>query len=84
VNRVVAPDDLLPTCLALARDMLSCDPKTMRAYKALIDRGFGLPLAEGIAMEREASREHVRRVSAADVAARRRAIQERGRSQGGS
>jgi enoyl-CoA hydratase len=84
VNRVVAPADLLSTCVALARDMLSCEPKTMRAYKALIDRGFGLPLGEAIAVEREASREHVKQVSAADVAARRRAIQERGRHQGGS
>jgi hypothetical protein len=75
VNRVVAPADLLPTCLALARDMLSCEPKTMRAYKALIDRGFARPLAEGIALERDASREHVKQVSAADVAARRQAIQ---------
>jgi enoyl-CoA hydratase len=84
VNRVVAPADLLPTCLALARDMLSCEPKTMRAYKALIDRGFARPFAEGIALERDASREHVKQVSAADVAARRQAIQERGRLQGGS
>ena len=84
VNRVVAPADLLPTCLALARDMLSCEPKTMRAYKALIDRGFARPFAEGIALERDASREHVKQVSAADVAARRQAIQERGRRQGGS
>ena len=27
VNRVVAAEDLLPTCLALARDMASCVPK---------------------------------------------------------
>ncbi len=84
VNRVVAPDDLMPTCRALARDMLSCEPKTMRAYKALIDRGFSLPFAEAISLEREASREHAKQVRAADVAARRRAIQERGRRQGGS
>ncbi len=84
VNRVVAPDDLMPACRALARDMLSCEPKTMRAYKALIDRGFALPFAEAIALERQASREHAKQVKAADVAARRRAIQERGRRQGGS
>src|SRR5262245_41215431 len=84
VNRVVAPADLLPTCLTLARDMLSCEPKTIRAYKALIDRGFGLPFAEAIALERDTSREHVKQVSAADVAARRQAIQARGRRQGGS
>jgi enoyl-CoA hydratase len=84
VNRVVPPDDLLPTCRALAVDILSCEPKTMRSYKALIDRGFGLPFGEAIALERDASREHAKSVKAADVASRRRAIQERGRRQGRS
>ncbi|HYC56632.1 MAG TPA: enoyl-CoA hydratase-related protein [Candidatus Binatia bacterium] len=34
VNRVVASQDLLPACRALAEDMLSCVPATLRAYKA--------------------------------------------------
>ncbi|MBI2964140.1 MAG: enoyl-CoA hydratase [Deltaproteobacteria bacterium] len=82
VNRVVEPEDLLPACRALAADMLSCDPPTLRAYKRLIDRGYGLPLADGLRLEREANLEHVKRVKPADVAERRRAIQERGRRQG--
>src|SRR5262249_58026507 len=33
VNRVVPPAELLPTCRALAADMLSCDREVMLAYK---------------------------------------------------
>jgi enoyl-CoA hydratase len=81
VNRVVEPAKLLPTCAALARDMLTCDPPTMRGYKRLIDEGFALPLAEALAHERRASREHLKSFEPAKLAARRKAIQDRGRSQ---
>ncbi len=33
VNRVVAPEDLLPTCKALAADMISCVHDTLKGYK---------------------------------------------------
>jgi len=82
VNRVVEPAELLSTCRALARDMMSCHPQTMRAYKALIDRGFGMPFADAIRLERETSLEQAKRVRPEEIAARRRAIQERGRRQG--
>lgn len=81
VNRVVEPKALLPTCKALARDMLSCDPATMRGYKALIDRGFGMSFADAMRLERAASLEHAKRVRPDEIAARRRSIQERGRRQ---
>jgi len=35
VNRIVPAEELLDTCKALARDMLSCDPVLLRKYKAL-------------------------------------------------
>ena len=81
VNRVVEPAELLPTCRALAHDMMSCHPHTMRAYKALIDRGFGMPFTDAIRLERETSLEHAKQVRPEDIAARRSAIQERGRRQ---
>ena len=81
VNRAVEPSELLPTCRTLAHDMMSCDPQTMRAYKALIDRGFGMPFADAILLERETSLEHAKRVRPEEIAARRSAIQERGRRQ---
>lgn len=80
-SRVVAPEDLLPTCERLARDMLSCDPSALRGYKRLIDEGFAIAYGEARALERRATREHARRVTPEQIARRRRAVQERGRSQ---
>jgi enoyl-CoA hydratase len=82
VNRVVAPEQLLPTCKALARDILSTEPKTRREIKRLIDAGWGTTFSEGMRLELEASRDHSRKeVTAERVAARRTGIQQRGRSQ---
>jgi enoyl-CoA hydratase/carnithine racemase len=81
VNRVVAPDALLPTCSALARDMLSCVPEVVRRYKRVIDEGFATTLAEGLRLETEANRAHTGSVTPALIAARRRGVQQRGRAQ---
>src|SRR6185369_7171591 len=53
VNRVVAPQELLPTCHALARDMLSCVPDVMRSYKKVIDDGYAETFARGLVLEAE-------------------------------
>ena len=84
VNRVVPADELVATCRALARDMISCVPEVVRDYKRLIDRGHALALGDGLALEHEISRALNGRVTAADVARRRDAIQRRGRDQGGT
>lgn len=81
VNRVVPPEELLPTCRAVARDILSCVPEVVRGMKRLIDAGFATTLAEGLALEAEASRAHARQVTPETVAARRTAVQQRGREQ---
>lgn len=81
VNRVVAPEELLPACMALATDMLSCDRTALRGYKRLIDRGFGLPFAEAMRFESEVSREVAKTISSETVARRRSVVQDRGRSQ---
>ncbi len=82
VNRVVAPEALLPTCRQLARDILSTDPATRSEIKRIIDAGWHATLAEGLAIEQSASEAHSRReVTPEKVAARRAAIQERGRKQ---
>lgn len=81
VSRVVAPDELLPTCHALARDMLSCDPTVLRGYKRVIDEGFAVTFREGRQLETDASRKHARAVTSDAIAERRRVVQERGRAQ---
>jgi enoyl-CoA hydratase len=81
VNRVVAPAELLPTCQALAKDMLSCVPKMLRNLKRVIDEGFATTLTEGLKIEHAAWRAHVRQITPEAIAERRAAIQQRGRKQ---
>ena len=82
VNRVVAPDELLTTCRTLAQDIVSTDPVTRREIKRIMDAGWHTDLEAGLALEQEASERHQRaEVRPEKVAARRAAIQNRGRDQ---
>ncbi len=81
VNRVVAPEDLLPTCQSLADDMMSCVPEMVSSYKGVIDRGFAESLGEGRRIEAVANRAHSRSVTSGDIARRRLSVMDRGRSQ---
>lgn len=82
VNRVVEPDALLPAAIALARDMASIDPAMSASYKSLIDDGYGLALAEGLALEAERSIAANTAVAPEAVEQARLAVMARGRSQG--
>lgn len=84
VNRVVAPAELLPAAQALARDIASIDPATVRTYKRLIDDGYALPLGEALALEQRVSGAANCRVTAEEVEARRLAVIARGREHSGS
>ena len=57
VNRVVAPNELMPTALALAADMLLAQAGMLERYKAIIDDGFALPFGAAMALERQRARE---------------------------
>jgi len=81
VNRVVELDALLPTCQALATEMLSCEPEVLRAYKRVIDAGYAATFADGLTIEQAAARAHARTVTPAALAARRAGVQARGRAQ---
>ena len=81
LDRVVPAAELLPTCRALARDMLSCEPRALRGYKRLIDEGFGMSSAEARQHEQRVSAAHMESVSAGDVASRRLGVVARGREQ---
>ena len=81
LSRVVPADNLVATAMALANDMCSCDPETLRAYKKLIDDGFGHSFADGMALEQTVSKQRNSQVSADEVEARREAIRARGQQQ---
>ncbi|PXW76321.1 short chain enoyl-CoA hydratase [Blastomonas natatoria] len=82
VNRVVQAEELLPVATALARDMANIDPVMVAAYKRLIDDGFGMSLADGLALEAQRSTDANRQVAPEAVEQARLAVMARGRSQG--
>ena len=84
VNRVVPPDELVPTCRALANDMLSCVPEMLRSMKRVINTGYAQTLHDGLQIEATVWREQVRGVTPDDIAARREGVQQRGRAQSSS
>ncbi len=81
VNRVCEPEALLPAAQKLARDMASIDPAMLKAYKALVDKGYAASFGEGLAIEQRVSTAANSSVQPEDVEARRLAVQARGRSQ---
>ena len=81
VNRVVAPDELMPAALELARQMADIEGDILVTYKAMIDDGYALALGEGLVLEHERSVPHNAQVTPEMVEARRAAVQARGRSQ---
>ncbi len=81
VNRVVAAEELMPTCERLARDMLGQLPEMLVSLKQLINEGCAMTLGDALAMEAKRAAEHNGTVSPEAIAARRAAIQARGRTQ---
>ncbi len=81
VNRVVPPDKLVPTCRALAADIASCDAAVVAQIKQLIDEGYGMTFAEGMAYESKRAIDYARTITAGNIAERRGNVQERGRQQ---
>jgi enoyl-CoA hydratase len=81
VNRVVAPEELMPAALKLAGEMASIEADMLVTYKAMIDDGYDLTLGEGLALEHSRSLAHNVEVTPEMVAARRAGVQARGRTQ---
>jgi len=81
VNRVVSPEALLPTAHALAKDIQSCLPEAVAAYKGLINRGLAMNLEDALKMEAKASVASARRATSEELADRREKIIRRGRGQ---
>ena len=79
VNRVVAPGELLPTCRALAAQMVNCVPHVLKGYKKLIDTAYGMHLADALRFEKAAAIESAKQVSASAIAGRRDGVMQSGR-----
>jgi len=82
VNRVVEEEDLIPTCISLAQDILSTDKATREEVRRIMDAGWLSTLYEGLGWEKQANRAHSKKHQPNNaVASRRKSIQARGRDQ---
>ncbi len=81
VNRVVAPEELLPQARLLAIDMLSVLPQMLVKYKKLIDDGYLSTFGEAMALELSTSKSANATVSAEQIEQRREAVRRRGQKQ---
>ncbi len=81
VNRVVAPEELMPAARALAKDMLTTVPETMIALKGVMDEGFSQDMATAMQTEQKAFKAAAKTVTAASIEQRRGEIRQRGQSQ---
>jgi enoyl-CoA hydratase len=81
VNEVVPAGELLDRAMAMARDMCACVPEILLQYKAQIDEGYSMPLAEALLWEERRSIESASRITAHTVAERRGNVIEKGRSE---
>ena len=81
VNRVVAPEELMPAARALAQDMLSAVPENLIAYKKLIDEGFGQDLNAGLQSEQRVFKATAKSVTPENIERRRGEIRQRGQNQ---
>ncbi|MBC5767070.1 enoyl-CoA hydratase [Ramlibacter albus] len=79
-NRVVPHEELLATALGLAGDMLSAAPGMLAQYKRLVDDGLAGTLEQGLRLEGQRSREWAASLDRSAIAARREAVQARGKA----
>ncbi len=80
VNRVVAPEDLLPTAVAMAREMLDAVPEMLLHYKRVIGEGYALPFGAAMDWERAEARTYNAQVTSGALEQRREGVRQRNRS----
>ncbi|MGE0045268.1 MAG: enoyl-CoA hydratase [Hyphomonadaceae bacterium] len=81
VNRVFAPEALLPAAIKLAQDIATAPADKVQAYKKLIDDGFADDFGAAMRLEREFSSAINAGVTPEAVAIAREGVMARGRSQ---
>ncbi len=83
VNRVVAPEDLMPVARKLAQEMAGVDGALLKKLKAEIDDGLALPLPDALKMEIQRGSAHNSAVTPAAAEESRKSVMARGREQQG-
>lgn len=82
VNHIVPAAELLSYATGLAQEIAQVDPAFIRAYKKLLDDGYGLPFAEAMRLESQRAVAFNTQIRPEEIEARRMAVQHRGRTQG--
>lgn len=83
VNRVYAPEALMPAARKLAAEMASVEGGLLKRMKAVIDDGLTLPLPEALKMEIERGSKNNSAVTPAAAEESRKSAMARGREQAG-
>lgn len=81
VSRLVEPDELLPTALALASDMAGCNRAALKAMKQVVNEGLSMTLAEGLKFEKLTAHYANQSITKNDIGAKREEVTSRGSSQ---
>jgi enoyl-CoA hydratase len=80
---VVAPEALIDYCRKLAREMLSCDRRTLAEIRRAMRLGLHRTVEEGLQLEAKLAKSSVERFDAASFARTRQAVMNRGKTQVG-
>ncbi|MFA7556186.1 MAG: enoyl-CoA hydratase [Hydrogenophaga sp.] len=78
---VLPPDELMPYCLGIARDILSCDAAALRDVREAIAHGLGAGLDAGLRFEGELARRSLARFDVSAFVGRRAETLARGKAQ---
>lgn len=81
VSRLVEPDELLPTALALANDMAGCNREALKAMKQVVNEGLSMTLAEGLKFEKLTAHYANKNITKNDIGAKREEVISRGSAQ---
>jgi enoyl-CoA hydratase len=81
VNRVFAPEELLPAATKLAQDIASVPPDKAQLYKRLIDEGFARTFGDALKYETSTTAGLNAAVSSEAIEQARGGVMARGRSQ---
>jgi enoyl-CoA hydratase len=81
ISRLVEPEELLPTALALANDMAGCNRAALKAMKQVVNEGLSMTLAEGLKFEKLTAHYANQRITKNDIGAKREEVISRGSAQ---
>jgi enoyl-CoA hydratase len=81
VSRLVEPDQLLPTALALASDMAGCNRAALKAMKQVVNEGLSMTLGEGLKFEKLTAHYANQNITKNDIGSKREEVISRGSAQ---